>query len=29
MSSTPAPTVCIHKLSRPTTFTTPAAVPGE
>jgi hypothetical protein len=29
MSSIPTPTVRIHKLSRPSTFKTPAAVPGE
>lgn len=29
MSSTPASTTCIHKLSRSTRFTTPAAEPGE
>src|SRR3954454_5444015 len=28
MSSTPAPTSCIHKLSRPSTLTTPAAEPS-
>ena len=29
MSSTPAPTTRIHKLSRPSKFTIPAAEPGE